>query len=129
MALASWMLNMEPLTEVTATLPFNFLEMSGNALVRQYHIQLWKITLSKLIQGYIPRIEAITTAQKGTLMCLKDSMKYCLQMKEILLPVALCCLPYGDYISVCISFPQDVSNSILGFLLHGKAEYILYIEE
>lgn len=84
----AWMLNMEPLTDVTAMLLFYFLDVSGNALMRQYHIQFWKITLSKFIQGYIPRIEAITsTVQKGMLMCLKDFMKHCLQMKEILLQI------------------------------------------
>lgn len=111
----AWMLNMEPLT---AMLLFNFLEVSGHALVKQYHIQFWKMTLSKFIQeDYIPRIEAITSSvQKGTLMCLKDFMKYCLQTKEILLHWALCCLPFGDYRSVCISFPQDVSAFRPGFL-------------
>ncbi|XP_076784509.1 mRNA export factor GLE1 isoform X2 [Arvicanthis niloticus] len=47
-------LNMEPLSDVTATLLFDFLEVCGNALMRQYQVQFWKMML--LIQeDYLPR--------------------------------------------------------------------------
>uniref|UniRef100_A0A8C8JJ82 mRNA export factor GLE1 n=1 Tax=Oncorhynchus tshawytscha TaxID=74940 RepID=A0A8C8JJ82_ONCTS len=48
------MLNMEPLADVTATLLFDFLEVCGNALMKQYQVQFWKLIL--LIQEeYLPR--------------------------------------------------------------------------
>lgn len=103
---------MEPLTDVTVTLLFSFLEVSGNALVRQHHIQFW----SKFIQDYIPRTEAITsTAQKGMLMCLQDLMKYCLQMKETLLLMGTL-LPSFWRLQIYISFRQDISAFRPGFL-------------
>uniref|UniRef100_A0AAR2ITC4 mRNA export factor GLE1 n=1 Tax=Pygocentrus nattereri TaxID=42514 RepID=A0AAR2ITC4_PYGNA len=48
------MLNMEPLADVTATLLFDFLEVCGNALLKQYQAQFWKLML--LIRDeYFPR--------------------------------------------------------------------------
>uniref|UniRef100_A0A8C9RGW9 mRNA export factor GLE1 n=1 Tax=Scleropages formosus TaxID=113540 RepID=A0A8C9RGW9_SCLFO len=37
------MLNMEPLADVTATLLFDFLEVCGHALMKQYQGQFWKL--------------------------------------------------------------------------------------
>ncbi|XP_065593625.1 mRNA export factor GLE1 [Cyrtonyx montezumae] len=73
------MVNMEPVVDVTATLLFNFLEVCGNALIRQYQVQFWKLML--MIQDYyIPRIEAITDVrQKGSLMRFKQF----LEVKEL----------------------------------------------
>ncbi|NXL28256.1 GLE1 protein, partial [Glaucidium brasilianum] len=69
------MLNMEPLADVTATVLLDFLEVCGNALMKQYKAQFWKIMV--LIQeDYIPRIEAITSSgQMGSLMRLKKFME------------------------------------------------------
>ncbi|XP_035513910.1 nucleoporin GLE1 [Morone saxatilis] len=39
------MLNMEPLADITATLLFDFLEVCGNALMKQYQGQFWKLIL------------------------------------------------------------------------------------
>uniref|UniRef100_A0A671X7K1 mRNA export factor GLE1 n=1 Tax=Sparus aurata TaxID=8175 RepID=A0A671X7K1_SPAAU len=39
------MLNMEPLADITATLLFDFLEVCGHALMRQYQVQFWKLIL------------------------------------------------------------------------------------
>uniref|UniRef100_A0A8C3PDT3 mRNA export factor GLE1 n=1 Tax=Chrysemys picta bellii TaxID=8478 RepID=A0A8C3PDT3_CHRPI len=39
------MLNMEPLSDVTATLLFDFLEVCGNALMKHYQVQFWKMLL------------------------------------------------------------------------------------
>ncbi|KAF2975339.1 hypothetical protein EK904_013847, partial [Melospiza melodia maxima] len=54
----AWMLDIESLTDVTATPPFNFLEVSGNALMRQYYIQFWKITLSKATSQELKQLPA-----------------------------------------------------------------------
>ncbi|NWX19764.1 GLE1 protein, partial [Aegotheles bennettii] len=82
----SQMLNMEPLADVTATLLFCFLEVCGNALMKLYRAQFWKMML--LIQeDYIPRIEAITSAgQMGSLTRLKQFLEESLQQKQIPAP-------------------------------------------
>uniref|UniRef100_A0A7N6BHP6 mRNA export factor GLE1 n=1 Tax=Anabas testudineus TaxID=64144 RepID=A0A7N6BHP6_ANATE len=48
------MLNMEPLADITATLLFDFLEVCGNALMKQYQGQFWKLILL-LKDEYFPR--------------------------------------------------------------------------
>uniref|UniRef100_A0A665WS73 mRNA export factor GLE1 n=1 Tax=Echeneis naucrates TaxID=173247 RepID=A0A665WS73_ECHNA len=48
------MLNMEPLADITATLLFDFLEVCGNALMKQYQGQFWKLLLL-LKEEYFPR--------------------------------------------------------------------------
>ncbi|KAM6047654.1 mRNA export factor GLE1 [Chlamydotis macqueenii] len=80
------MLNMEPLADVTATLLLVFLEVCGNALMKRYQAQFWKIMLL-IREDYIPRIEAITSSiQMGSLTRLKKFLEECLQKKEIPLP-------------------------------------------
>ncbi|XP_019396276.1 PREDICTED: nucleoporin GLE1 [Crocodylus porosus] len=80
------MLNMEPLADVTATLLFDFLEVSGNALMKQYQVQFWKMMLL-IREDYFPRIEAITSSgQMGSLMRFKQFLEKCLQKQEIPLP-------------------------------------------
>ncbi|KFV64082.1 Nucleoporin GLE1, partial [Dryobates pubescens] len=80
------MVNMEPLADVTATLLFDFLEVCGNALMRQYRVQFWKIMLL-LQEEYVPRIEAITSSgQMGSLIRLKQFVQKCIQEKKICLP-------------------------------------------
>ncbi|NXL83991.1 GLE1 protein, partial [Alectura lathami] len=77
------MLNMEPLVDVTATLLFGFLEVCGNALMKQYQVQFWKMIVF-IREDYIPRIEAITSAgQRGSLMRFKQFLEESLQKKEI----------------------------------------------
>uniref|UniRef100_A0A8C8RUS4 mRNA export factor GLE1 n=1 Tax=Pelusios castaneus TaxID=367368 RepID=A0A8C8RUS4_9SAUR len=79
-------LNMEPLSDVTATLLFDFLEVCGNALMKQYQVQFWKMLLL-IKEDYFHRIEAITlSGQMGSLMRLKQFLEKCLQQKEIPLP-------------------------------------------
>ncbi|XP_058015557.1 mRNA export factor GLE1 [Ahaetulla prasina] len=79
-------LNMEPLADVTATILFDFLEVCGNALMKQYQGQFWKMLL--LIQEeYFPRIESITSpGEMGSLIRFKQFLKECLQRKNIPLP-------------------------------------------
>uniref|UniRef100_A0A8D0HCA2 mRNA export factor GLE1 n=1 Tax=Sphenodon punctatus TaxID=8508 RepID=A0A8D0HCA2_SPHPU len=50
------MLNMEPLADVTATLLFDFLEVCGNAMMKQYQMQFWKMMLL-IREEYLPRYE------------------------------------------------------------------------
>ncbi|XP_054980362.1 mRNA export factor GLE1 [Sorex araneus] len=79
-------LNMEPLSDVTATLLFDFLEVCGNALMRQYQLQFWKMILL-IKEDYFPRIEAITSSgQMGSVIRLKQFLEKCLQRKEIPVP-------------------------------------------
>ncbi|XP_036116934.1 nucleoporin GLE1 isoform X1 [Molossus molossus] len=79
-------LNMEPLSDVTATLLFDFLEVCGNALMKQYQAQFWKMMLL-IKDDYFPRIEAITSSgQMGSFIRLKQFLEKCLQHKEIPVP-------------------------------------------
>ncbi|NXI55187.1 GLE1 protein, partial [Chloroceryle aenea] len=79
-------LNMEPLPDVTATILLDFLEVCGNALLKQYGAQFWKMML--LLQDeFIPRIEGITgSGQKGSLMRLKQFVEKCMKEQKIPLP-------------------------------------------
>ena len=68
-------LNMEPLSDVTATLLFDFLEVCGNALMKQYQVQFWKMILL-IKEDYFPRIEAITSSgQMGSFIRLKQFLE------------------------------------------------------
>ncbi|XP_051022837.1 mRNA export factor GLE1 [Acomys russatus] len=79
-------LNMEPLSDVTATLLFDFLEVCGNALMKQYQVQFWKMMLL-IKEDYFPRIEAITSSgQMGSFIRLKQFLEKCLQHREIPVP-------------------------------------------
>lgn len=80
------MLNMEPLVDVTATLLFDFLEVCGNALMKQYQAQFWKLILL-LKEEYFPRIEAVTSSgQMGSVIRLKQFLETSLQSRQIAPP-------------------------------------------
>ncbi|XP_034452738.1 nucleoporin GLE1 [Hippoglossus hippoglossus] len=77
------MLNMEPLADITATLLFDFLEVCGHALMKQYQSQFWKLILL-LKEEYFPRIEAVTSSgQMGSVIRLKQFLETSLQRGEI----------------------------------------------
>ncbi|XP_059379371.1 mRNA export factor GLE1-like isoform X2 [Carassius carassius] len=79
-------LNMEPLADITATILFDFLEVCGNALMRQYRGQFWKLILL-IIEEYFPRIEAVTsTGQMGSVTRLKQFLETSLRTKQIPAP-------------------------------------------
>ncbi|KAM4578697.1 mRNA export factor GLE1 [Fundulus diaphanus] len=76
------MLNMEPLADITATLLFDFLEVCGNALMKQYQAQFWKLILL-LRDEYFPRIEAVTSSgQMGSVIRLKQFLETSLQSRQ-----------------------------------------------
>uniref|UniRef100_A0A671X9R8 mRNA export factor GLE1 n=1 Tax=Sparus aurata TaxID=8175 RepID=A0A671X9R8_SPAAU len=80
------MLNMEPLADITATLLFDFLEVCGHALMRQYQVQFWKLILL-LKDEYFQRIEAVTTTgQMGSVIRLKQFLEVTQTTLYILLP-------------------------------------------
>ncbi|CAL8293928.1 unnamed protein product [Gadus morhua 'NCC'] len=77
------MLNMEPLADVTATLLFDFLEVCGHALMKQYQGQFWKL-LMFIHEEYFPRIQVITSAgQMGSVMRLKQFLEGSLRSRQI----------------------------------------------
>lgn len=77
------MLNMEPIADITATLIFDFLEVCGHALMKQYQGQFWKLILL-LKEEYFPRIEAVTsTGQMGSVIRLKQFLETSLQSRQI----------------------------------------------
>ncbi|XP_043576512.1 nucleoporin GLE1 isoform X2 [Chiloscyllium plagiosum] len=80
------MLNMEPLADITATLLYDFLEVCGNALMKKYQNQFWKMIV--LIKNdYFPRIEAVTgTGQVGAVIRLRQFLEKCLKQEDFPLP-------------------------------------------
>ncbi|XP_043103517.1 nucleoporin GLE1 [Puntigrus tetrazona] len=79
-------LNMEPLADITATILFDFLEVCGNALMKQYRGQFWKLVLL-IYEEYFPRIEAVTsTGQMGSVTRLKQFLETSLRTKQIPVP-------------------------------------------
>ncbi|XP_028269229.1 mRNA export factor GLE1 [Parambassis ranga] len=83
------MLNMEPLADITATLLFDFLEVCGNALMKQYQGQFWKLMLL-LKEEYFPRIEAVTSSgQMGSVIRLQQFLETALQTRQISPPKGL----------------------------------------
>ncbi|XP_060927940.1 myosin-13-like [Limanda limanda] len=77
------MLDMEPRADITATLLFDFLEVCGNALMKQYQSQFWKLILL-LKEEYFPRIEAVTSSgQMGSVVRLKVFLETSLQRGDI----------------------------------------------
>ncbi|KAF3821038.1 hypothetical protein GH733_011191 [Mirounga leonina] len=77
-------LNMEPLSDVTATLLFDFLEVCGNALMKQYQVQFWKMILL-IKEDYFPRCQK-ERYQKIILFSPSFPDQKCLQRKEIPVP-------------------------------------------
>ena len=74
---------MEPLPDVTSTLLYDFLELCGNALMKQDQVQFWKMIL--LIQeDDLPRIES--SQAQGSFISLKQFLEKCLQCREISVP-------------------------------------------
>ncbi|XP_012876698.1 PREDICTED: nucleoporin GLE1 [Dipodomys ordii] len=69
--------------------PFSLLsfpQVCGNALMKQYQVQFWKMILL-IKEDYFPRIEAITSSgQMGSFIRLKQFLEKCLQRKEIPVP-------------------------------------------
>ena len=77
---------MEPLSDENSTLLFDFLELCGNALMKQYQVQYWKMMLL-IPEDYLPRIEAITSSGLMVcFICLKQFLEKCLQCREISVP-------------------------------------------
>ncbi|XP_028281658.1 nucleoporin GLE1-like [Parambassis ranga] len=77
------MLNMEPLADITATLLLDFLEVCGNALMKQYQGQFFKLMLY-LKEEYLPRIEAVTSSgQMGSVSRLQEFLETALQNQQI----------------------------------------------
>ncbi|XP_061208854.1 mRNA export factor GLE1 [Neopsephotus bourkii] len=82
-------LNMEPLTDVTATLLRAFLEVCGNALMKLYQDQFWKMMVF-MRDEYCSRIEDITNSgQMGSVSRLRQFLEECLEQKEIPLPMGI----------------------------------------
>lgn len=80
------MLNLEPVVDISATLIVDFLEVCGNALIREYQTQFWKMILS-IEECYLPRIEAVSSPEHmGSVMRLKHFLQKCLKSKDIPLP-------------------------------------------
>uniref|UniRef100_A0A4W3J5D3 mRNA export factor GLE1 n=1 Tax=Callorhinchus milii TaxID=7868 RepID=A0A4W3J5D3_CALMI len=69
------MLNMEPLADITATLLFDFLEVCGYALMKQYQMQFWK-KIHLIKDHYFSRIESVTgSGQIGAVIRLRQFLE------------------------------------------------------
>ncbi|CAI9554939.1 unnamed protein product [Staurois parvus] len=79
-------LNLEPVADVTATLLYDFLEVCGNALMKQYQGQFWKLILL-LKDELFPRIKLVTPeGQMGVVVRLSLFLEKIIQQKMIPLP-------------------------------------------
>ncbi|XP_018421001.1 PREDICTED: nucleoporin GLE1 [Nanorana parkeri] len=80
------MLNMKPVADITATLLYDFLEVCGNALMKQYQGQFWKL-ISLLQEELFPRIKRVTEeGQMGSVVRLRLFLEKILQKRAIPLP-------------------------------------------
>ncbi|XP_077334824.1 mRNA export factor GLE1 [Lithobates pipiens] len=80
------MLNLEPVVDITATLLYDFLEVCGNALLKQYQDQFWKLIIL-LKEELFPRIQMITAeGEMGAVVRLRSFLENILQQKTIPLP-------------------------------------------
>ncbi|KAM5146380.1 mRNA export factor GLE1 isoform 2-T2 [Mantella aurantiaca] len=80
------MLNMEPVADITATLLYDFLEVCGNALMKQYQGQFWKLIML-LNEELFPRIKLVTAeGQMGSVVRLRFFLEKILKEKMIPLP-------------------------------------------
>ncbi|XP_077140497.1 mRNA export factor GLE1 isoform X1 [Ranitomeya variabilis] len=80
------MVNMEPLPDITATVLYIFLEACGNAMMKQYQDQFWKL-LYLIKDQYVPRIEKITDdAEKASVARLKAFLEGVIRQRDIPLP-------------------------------------------
>lgn len=68
-------LNLPPKADYTATAIFEFLEVAGHALLKQYRNQFWKLVFV-LISEMLPKIEQITApSQSGPVVRLKSFLE------------------------------------------------------
>lgn len=82
----SRMLNLEPRPDYTATALYEFLAVTGHALMRQYKKQFGKL-LNTLVLDYVPKIEKVTEkAQSGPVVRLKVFLETCIEDQKIPLP-------------------------------------------
>ncbi|KAM4020157.1 LOW QUALITY PROTEIN: mRNA export factor GLE1 [Anomaloglossus baeobatrachus] len=80
------MVNMEPLSDITATLLFDFLEVCGNAMIKQYQDQFWKL-IFLIKEQYFPKIEKITTStEMGSASRLNHFLEGAIRRRDIPLP-------------------------------------------
>ncbi|XP_068104631.1 mRNA export factor GLE1 [Hyperolius riggenbachi] len=79
-------LNMEPIGDTTATLLYDFLEVCGNALMKQYQGQFWKLILL-IREDLLPRLHKVAEpGQMGSLARLQNFIEKAVQQKHIPLP-------------------------------------------
>ncbi|XP_032828859.2 mRNA export factor GLE1 [Petromyzon marinus] len=77
------MLNLEPVSDISATMLYDFLEVAGNAMERAYCSQFWKL-LFFIIEEYLPRIEKVSSpAQMGSVSRLKLFVERCIARRVV----------------------------------------------
>lgn len=85
----SRLLNLEPQPDITATMLFDFLEVCGFAMAKAYDKQFFKL-IQILIQGYFPKIEAVTPkGSGGPVTRLKSYLQNCLKSQTFPPPPGL----------------------------------------
>ena len=79
-------LNLRPRQDYTATALYEFLDVAGHALQRQYGKQFWKL-LHVLIRDYLPKINEVTDpAQSGPVVRLKGFLEGCIKNRTLKIP-------------------------------------------
>ena len=79
-------LNLRPRADFTATAIYEFLDVAGHALQRQYGKQFWKL-LHVLVRDYLPKVNEVTApAQSGPVVRLKGFLEGCIKNRTIKIP-------------------------------------------
>ena len=80
------MLNLQPQADYTATALFNYLDVAGHVLVKNYKKQFWKLLLV-LVREYLPKIEQISSSvQSGPVVRLKGFLENCIKNQKFQTP-------------------------------------------
>jgi nucleoporin GLE1 len=79
-------LNLPPKADYTATAIFEFLEVAGHSLLKQYHGQFWKL-IHVLVRELVPKIEQITaSSQSGPVVRLKSFLEKADRSRSMKIP-------------------------------------------
>ena len=81
--------NMKPWPDITATLLFDFLEVTGHAFVKTYGRQFNKL-LQVIVTDFVPRLRAVSPAGAGgPIARLESFLEKCIKSRQIQPPEGL----------------------------------------
>lgn len=78
-------LNLPPKPDYTATALFEFLDVAGHALLKQYGRQFWKL-ITVIAREMIPKIRQVTTTQSGPVVRLESFLEEAWRKRNMVQP-------------------------------------------